>query len=118
MEAALPLVERDGGLQTSTENTGEQWDAPFAWAPTNWLAIDGLERSGFDADARRLAAKFTATVENGYKADGTIREKYNADSASSDVAVVTGYKTNVIGFGWTNGVYLRLKALLSKPPAQ
>jgi alpha,alpha-trehalase len=117
LEANLPLFERPGGLQTSTVQSGEQWDAPFACAPTNWLAISGLERSGFDADARRLAAKFLGTVENGYKADGTLREKYNAETASSDVSVSAGYKSNVIGFGWTNGVYLRLKQLLATPAA-
>ncbi len=116
LQAALPAFEREGGLQMSITRSGVQWDAPYAWAPTNWLAIDGLERSGFDADARRLSAKFLNTVENGYAADGTIREKYNAESASSDVAVATGYKSNVIGFGWTNGVYVRLKALLSAAP--
>jgi alpha,alpha-trehalase len=31
--ARLPLFERAGGLQTSTQITGDQWDAPFGWAP-------------------------------------------------------------------------------------
>lgn len=113
LEAALPLFERAGGLQMSTEKSGVQWDAPFAWAPTNWFAVEGLRRNGFDGDARRLAGKFVLSVENGYKADGTIREKYNAETASSDVALAAGYKSNVIGFGWTNGVYLRLQQLLA-----
>ncbi len=117
LEAALPLFERKGGLQMSTTRSGVQWDAPYAWAPTNWLAVEGLERNGFDADARRIAAEFVSSVENGYNRDGTIREKYNAETANSDVAVAAGYKSNVIGFGWTNGVYLRLKALLAAPAA-
>jgi alpha,alpha-trehalase len=55
-----------------------------------------------------------ATVENGFEHDGTIREKYNMDSGSSDVNVTTGYKTNVVGFGWTNGVYREMELLLAK----
>jgi alpha,alpha-trehalase len=110
--ANLPLFERAGGLQMSTEHTGEQWDAPYGWAPTNWLAVEGLARYGYVADAQRIARRFMASVQNGYQRDGTIREKYNMDTASSNVQVVTGYKQNVVGFGWTNGVYLEMQQLL------
>jgi alpha,alpha-trehalase len=115
--ANLPLFERAGGLQMSTEDTGQQWDAPFGWAPTNWLAVAGLARYGYIAEADRISHKFMATVQNGYQHDGTIREKYNMDTGSSDVNVSTGYKTNVVGFGWTNGVYLEMQQLLAKRPA-
>jgi alpha,alpha-trehalase len=36
------------------------------------------------------------------------------DTSSSHVEVTTGYRTNVVGFGWTNGVYLEMKQLLAK----
>jgi len=115
MVANLPLFEREGGLQMSTEDTGEQWDAPYGWAPTNWLAVEGLASYGYNSDAQRIARKFMATVERGYEHDGTIREKYNMDTASSDVSVAAGYKTNVVGFGWTNGVYLQMEQMLKNP---
>jgi alpha,alpha-trehalase len=41
-----------------------------------------------------------------------MREKYNVVSGSANVAVATGYKSNVVGFGWTNGVYLQMHDLL------
>ncbi len=110
--ANLALFERAGGLQMSTEDTGEQWDAPYGWAPENWLAAEGLVRYGYTADARRIAHKFMSSVRRGYKRDGTIREKYNMDTGSSNVRVVTGYKANVIGFGWTNGAYVEMQQLL------
>ena len=115
MVAALPQFERKGGLRSSFEVTGEQWDAPYGWAPLNWLAVDGLERYGFHADAVRIAREFMATVRSSYERDGTIREKYNMDTASSDVTVAAGYKQNVIGFGWTNGVYRRMEMLVNGP---
>lgn len=108
----LGEFERAGGLATSTTVSGVQWDAPFGWAPVTWLAVSGLERAGFHEDAARIATKFSATVEAGYRADGTIREKYNVVSGSADVQVATGYKSNVVGFGWTNGVYLEMQQLL------
>ena len=92
-----------------------QWDEPFGWAPTNWIAVAGLEAEGFHADAARLARAFDATVDAGFAKDGTIREKYNVVSGNSDVQVSTGYKMNVIGFGWTNSVYLKMKEVMQRP---
>jgi alpha,alpha-trehalase len=96
----------------STRITGAQWDAPYGWAPTNWLAIKGLDDYGFHADARRLADKFMATVDRGYADDGTIREKYNMAQGNAQVQITAGYTQNVVGFGWTNGVYLKLRQLI------
>ena len=110
--AKLPVFERAGGLEMSPVVTGVQWDAPYGWAPCNWLAVAGLDRYGFHDEARRVAGEFSATVEHGFAADGTVREKYNVVQANADVAVTSGYKQNVIGFGWTNGVYLKMQALL------
>jgi alpha,alpha-trehalase len=113
--AKLSLFERTGGLSMSKTQSGMQWDEPFGWAPTNWIAIAGLEAAGFHADAVRLARAFDSTVDAGFAKDGTIREKYNVVSGSSDVQVSTGYKMNVIGFGWTNGVYLKMKEVMQRP---
>jgi alpha,alpha-trehalase len=112
VEEQLKLFEHRGGLAMSTRFTGAQWDAPYGWAPTNWLAIKGLDDYGFHADARRLAGKFMATVDNGYAHDGTIREKYNVEQGNAQVRITAGYTQNVIGFGWTNSVYLKLQQLL------
>jgi alpha,alpha-trehalase len=109
---ALPFFERAGGLQTSTYASGAQWDAPFGWAPTNWLAVAGLRAYGYRADARRIAAKFIATVNRGFAHDGTIREKYDMASGTAQVRITAGYTQNEIGFGWTNGVYVKLWQLL------
>jgi len=112
MEAKLNLFERPGGLSTSTTDTGLQWDEPYGWAPTNWIAVAGLDALGFHADAARIAKHFDATVDAGFAADGTIREKYNVVTGNAHVAVTTGYKQNVIGFGWTNAVYLKMKEIV------
>jgi len=115
--AKLNLFERPGGLSMSNTNTGLQWDEPFGWAPTNWIAVAGLEASGFHGDAARIAQHFDATVDEGFAHDGTIREKYNVVQANAEVHVATGYKQNVIGFGWTNSVYLKMKGIVEKAPA-
>jgi alpha,alpha-trehalase len=113
VEKHLSVFEHEGGMAMSDQASGTQWDMPYGWAPTNWIAVQGLEKYGYKADALRISREFTATVETNYTTDGTIREKYNVVSGSANVKVAAGYKTNVIGFGWTNGVYSRMHALLS-----
>jgi alpha,alpha-trehalase len=115
--AKLNLFERPGGLSMSNFDSGMQWDEPFGWAPTNWVGVAGLEAAGFRDDARRLAQKWNATVDQGYASDGTIREKYNVVSANANVQVSTGYKANQIGFGWTNAVYLKMKQIVAESGA-
>jgi alpha,alpha-trehalase len=112
IESKLKLFERPGGLAMSNTASGMQWDEPFGWAPTNWLAAAGLEAYQFKEDAKRIAAEFTGTIDRGFAKDATIREKYNVETGTSDVKVLAGYKTNAVGFGWTNGVYLKLTEVL------
>jgi alpha,alpha-trehalase len=101
----------------SNFDSGMQWDEPFGWAPTNWIAVAGLEAMGFRDEARRIASHFDATIDAGYARDGTIVEKYNVVAGNSDVHVSTGYKANQIGFGWSNAVYLKMKETIGAPPA-
>ncbi len=114
----LVIFERKGGLSMDNRPAGVQWGEPFGWAPTNWLAVAGLDAYGFHDDARRIAGKFTATVDRGFADDGTIREKYNMALGNADVKVSAGYSQNVIGFGWTNGVYLKMQEILHRADAK
>jgi len=113
-ERHLPLFEHSGGLAMSDHDSGVQWDLPFGWAPTNWLAIKGLAQYGFANDTSRIANEFSQTILQNFLRDGTIREKYNVVSGSANVDVAAGYKSNAIGFGWTNGVYLQMSDLLTR----
>ncbi len=113
LERHLSLFEHDGGLAMSDNASGTQWDLPFGWAPTNWLATKGLAEYGFTSDASRIATHFTQTILQNFEHDSTIREKYNVVSGSANVEVAAGYKANVVGFGWTNGVYLEMNDLLA-----
>ena len=113
-ERHLGTFERAGGLAMSPVETGVQWDYPYGWAPNQLVAIQGLRRYGFAADANRLSQKFLSMVLENFRRDGTIREKYNVATRSSETHVQIGYETNVVGFGWTNGVFLELLHELPK----
>ena len=112
LQRHLSIFEHSGGLAMSDDTSGTQWDLPYGWAPANWLAVKGLAQYGFKEDADRIASKFNATVLQNFLLDNTIREKYNVVEGSANIAVATGYKSNVVGFGWTNGVYLQMNDLL------
>jgi alpha,alpha-trehalase len=110
----LKIFERPGGLVTSTQETGAQWDSPYGWAPLELLGIGGLRNYGFDADADRVSYKFLNTVAANFQREGTIREKYDVVAESSEAHVTAGYTMNVVGFGWTNGVFLEFLSQLPK----
>lgn len=110
----LSVFEQPDGLAMSDVDSGTQWDYPYGWAPVEMLAIQGIRRYGFDGDANRLSLKFLSTVLENFDRDGTIREKYNVVTGSSEARVEVGYQANVIGFGWTNGAFLELLHELPK----
>jgi alpha,alpha-trehalase len=115
LEHNLGIFEHPGGLAMSDQNTGVQWDYPYGWAPTQLLAIEGLRRYQFSDDANRLSYKFLSMINENFRRDGTIHEKYNVVTRSDETRVAVGYSANVIGFGWTNAAFL---ALLHELPQQ
>jgi alpha,alpha-trehalase len=112
----LKLFERPGGLETSTTVSGSQWDAPFGWAPLELLAVEGMRRYGFNADADRVAEEFLSLVKDQYRRTGVIVEKYDVVRASGDLAgeIHFGYRTNEPGFGWTNAAFTTMYDELPK----
>jgi alpha,alpha-trehalase len=104
----LKAFERPGGLPMSTQETGAQWDLPYGWGNIEMVAIDGLRRYGYNADADRVSYEFLSTVAENFRRDGTIKEKYNVVTRSSEAHVELGYEINVVGFGWTNAAFLEL----------
>lgn len=114
----LPAFERPGGLPMSTEESGAQWDLPYGWGNIEMLAVDGLRRYGYNADADRISYEFLSMVAENFRRDGYIVEKYNVVTRSSDAHAELGYKMNVVGFGWTNAAFLEMLHGLPKKMAE
>ena len=96
-----------GGLVTTTKNSGQQWDFPNAWAPYQWLGYKAMKNYGFDDLAEKIKNNWCNNVERVYKNTSKLMEKYNALDTESIAG--GGEYPNQDGFGWTNGVYLKLK---------
>lgn len=57
-----------GGIPTTLEHSGEQWDYPNAWPPLQYIMIMGLDNTG-DEWAKELAFEMTERwVRSNYKA--------------------------------------------------
>jgi alpha,alpha-trehalase len=113
IEKHLSVFEQPGGLVMSRTDSGAQWDYPYGWAPTTLLAIHGLRRYRFNEDADRLSYKFLSMILENFGRDGSLREKYNVVTRSSETNVTAGYHMNVVGFGWTNAAFEKLLAEMS-----
>jgi alpha,alpha-trehalase len=106
----LRLFEKPGGLQTSTFRSGDQWDAPFGWAPLEYIAVQALRRYGYDDEADRISRRFLTVAALEFEKSGTLVEKYDVVTCRADVArrLLFGYRTNEAGFGWTNAAFTAL----------
>jgi alpha,alpha-trehalase len=116
VRANLPEFEREGGLQTSTTVTGNQWDSPFGWGPLEMISCQALRRYGYNEDADRISRKWLNLILDQYKEHGIIVEKYDVVHSKNEVSnqIKFGYRSNEIGFGWTNTSFLVLHDAL--PP--
>ncbi len=103
-----------GGWVTTLVNTGQQWDAPNGWAPLQWITYVALRRYGFDAIARDGASRWLRNNRKTFEATGRLLEKYDVESIGN--AGGGGEYDVQDGFGWTNGVLLRLMQELVKNP--
>ncbi len=97
-----------GGLTTTLYNTGQQWDAPNGWAPLQWMAYKGLLQYGFTDLSKKIKTNWITNCEKVFEDTGKMMEKYNV--MDTTITAGGGEYPNQDGFGWTNGVYLKMKA--------
>lgn len=109
-KAVAAVTERDflkaSGLVTTLSRTSQQWDAPNAWAPLQWIGIEGLRRYGFNALSDTIGRRWVDLNLSVFKQTGKLMEKYNV--IDKNVKAGGGEYPSQDGFGWTNGVLLKL----------
>lgn len=97
---------RAGGWTTTLAHSGQQWDAPNGWAPLHWVTYAGLKHYGFTKAAEEGARRWVRNNIEVFEKTGRLLEKYNVEQ----IGAFTGGGEYEVqhGFGWTNGVLLRL----------
>ncbi|XP_042218220.1 trehalase-like isoform X2 [Homarus americanus] len=107
------VLKYKSGVPTSLEKSGQQWDFPNAWAPLQHLIIMGLyEARSIHHEAESLSFSL---------AEKWIRTNWQSYQQSTPHAMFEKYNVSVmglpggggeydvqVGFGWSNGVALRL----------
>lgn len=96
----------NGGLVTTCETTGQQWDSPNGWAPLQWIAVIGLTNYDQIDLAKEIATRWMRINVKIYETNGKMVEKYNVVDTATKAG--GGEYPAQDGFGWTNGVYLGL----------
>jgi len=107
LSAVSQNLLKERGLATTTFQTGQQWDAPNGWAPLHWLTIEGARRYGRDDLAKDVGTRFLADVKQVYAAQQKLVEKYVVEGPNAGGGGGGEYPLQD-GFGWTNGVTLKL----------
>jgi alpha,alpha-trehalase len=95
-----------GGVTTTANSTGQQWDAPNGWAPLQWMTIWGMDRCGQRELARDIAQRWIKLNTDVFLRTGKMMEKYNV--VDTNLEAGGGEYPGQDGFGWTNGVLLAL----------
>ena len=108
--AAESRLLKPGGLTTTTVNSGQQWDAPNGWAPLQWVAVEGLQNYGQQKIAMEVTWRFLTNVQHTYDSKQKLVEKY--DVSSTGTGGGGGEYPLQDGFGWTNGVTLKMLDLI------
>ena len=109
-EHCAQIIKKDflkaGGLVTTPISSGQQWDAPNGWAPLQWVGIQGFRNYGFNELAGDCAKRWQKLNTDVYHRTGKLLEKYNVE----DTSLLSGGGEYEVqdGFGWTNGVLLKL----------
>nr|AYO46921.1 trehalase-2 [Heortia vitessoides] len=99
----------EGGIPTTFEHSGEQWDYPNAWPPLQYIVVTGLANTGLPEAMRyanEMATKWVRSNFEVWKQKTAMLEKY-------DATIFGGYGGGgeyvlQTGFGWTNGVVMSL----------
>ncbi|MGY0558579.1 alpha,alpha-trehalase TreF [Lysobacter sp. A421] len=108
-----------GGLATTRNFSGEQWDRPNGWAPLQWLAIRGLADYGETRLSREISRRWLATVTGLYRREGKLVEKYMITATPDGIHGGGGGEYPLQdGFGWTNGVTRMLLGAAAPRPVR
>lgn len=97
---------QSGGVVTTLIDTGQQWDFPNGWAPLQWITIKALDEYGEVNLAHEIAKRWVQLNIKVYNNTGKLMEKY--DVVNTHLTAGGGEYPAQDGFGWTNGVLLKL----------
>jgi alpha,alpha-trehalase len=100
----------DGGVVTTNNTSGQQWDSPNGWAPLQWITVVALMNYGFESLAKTITERWLNLNRQVFARTGKMMEKYNV--VNTELEAGGGEYEGQDGFGWTNGVFLAMKNII------
>ena len=73
---------RPGGLVSTPNKTGQEWDAPYGWAPLQWVSIASLRNYEQTELANIIKKRWCDLNTRVYQRTGKMLEKYNVEDIS------------------------------------
>ncbi|MEH0156921.1 trehalase family glycosidase [Limibacter armeniacum] len=98
------LFMKHGGVATSLLNNGQTWDAPYGWAPMQWVTIVGLRNYQFDNIADEVKKRWVLFNLRAFQLNGTLPDKFNVEAFNTTIPS----KYNHSRSAWTNALLLKL----------
>ena len=83
-KTAKEYLLKDGGIVTTTNNTGQQWDAPNGWAPLQWTTVTGFKNYANNQLATTISKRWLALNDKVYATTGKMKEKYNVEDLTRE----------------------------------
>ncbi|MFC2137138.1 alpha,alpha-trehalase TreF [Bacteroidota bacterium] len=96
----------EGGLVTTLNATGQQWDYPNGWAPLQWIGYKSCKNYRYNSLANSIAQRWMDLNIKVFFETGKMLEKYDVVNINRPGG--GGEYKLQDGFGWTNGVFLKL----------
>ncbi|MEM9820707.1 MAG: alpha,alpha-trehalase TreF [Bacteroidota bacterium] len=97
---------KPGGVVTTLNQTGQDWDAPHGWAPLQWITIQGLRNYGHLPLADTIQQRWVDLNTRVYKNSGKLLDKYNVEDMTLEDG--GGEPQSLDAYAWTNGILLQL----------
>lgn len=108
------LFLKNGGVVSSFQNTGSEWDAPYGTAPMQWMTIKALENYLYDDLAAEVKRRWMSTALNAFQKTGKLAAFYNMERPEhTDDDIKGSFKYT--DKGWTNAILLDLLLENYKP---
>ena len=102
-------INQEGGIAASSVHTGEQWDWPNAWPPSQYFLASGCWLAGDVASSRlgdSIRDRYMASARKAWGVWNSLPEKFDC-TVPGGVGGGGEYAVVVEGFGWSLGLALK-----------
>ena len=102
-------INQPGGMASSSVHTGQQWDWPNVWPPSQYFLAEGCWMAADDESKRlgdSIRDRYMASARRAWGVWNALPEKFDC-TVSGEAGSGGEYQCVMEGFGWSIGLALR-----------